>query len=155
MNNSLGIDEKKFLSSSKFIDLPLENGETINSFSNIIIEDSSRIFLISGQPGSGKSQMMKKIFFNLSGSELELRKQVRYIIKNKILPIIIDLKSCQDDNLYRIIKEKLGDYSICLVKSEFSIIYILDGLDEITLERANKICVDLKNCQVILRHLKY
>ncbi|MCS4480930.1 hypothetical protein JQ038_05265 [Clostridium botulinum] len=62
MNNSLGIDEKKFLSSSKFIDLPLENGETINSFSNIIIEDSSRIFLISGQPGSGKSQMMKKYF---------------------------------------------------------------------------------------------
>lgn len=91
----------------------------------------------------GKAKWWKNIF-NLSGSELELRKQVRYIIKNKILPIIIDLKSCQDDNLYRIIKEKLGDYSICLVKSEFSIIYILDGLDEITLERANKICVDLK-----------
>jgi len=129
-----------FLQSSEYIELPFVEYKTNESVDipKEISKSKQKSFLITGHPGSGKSIYIHKLFQIFSGlNQNSLNNIQKILLKNNAIPMLINLKNCVSDTLENIIRNRQKDYNIRGKKLGF--IYLLDGLDELSIERADNI----------------
>lgn len=123
IRNNLTIEDSNLIQSSELLDLPIHSGSDILKV-NINLSNNKVISLI-GNPGSGKSFYVKKIFFD----EAKLGVSEEDFENNKSLPMLINLKDCYYDTLENIIRNRQTDYKVR--RGTLNFVYILDGLDEL------------------------
>ena len=130
-----------FLQSSEYINLPIINLGTTQNEENIetsILKSLQKDFIILGHPGSGKSILIHKIFQVYAGLNKENLHDMRTVLQNnKAIPMLINLKDCAFDTIENIIRNRKNDYKI--QNNNLQFIYLLDGLDEINVEKADDI----------------
>ena len=129
-----------FLQSSEYIELPFFNLKTqkIEDITKQILRLKQKTFLISGHPGSGKSISIYRVFQLFSGLDKANFKDSKQVLQtNKAIPMLINLKYCALETLENIIRERQNDYG--LRSKNLGFIYLLDGLDELSAERADQV----------------
>ena len=80
---------------------------------------------------------MEKIFTIISGVNEKFYKQIQILTERKCIPILIKLKYCATTSLEQLIREKKWEYKINA--ENYKLVYLLDGLDEVSPEVAEKI----------------
>jgi len=119
------------LQSSEYLDLPVINSqkEEINVTEEILLEEQN-VFLVTGNPGAGKSIFIHKLLEVFGGliakDESEM---IKILEKNKAVPILINLKNCINDSLENIVRNRKNDSKVNT--NTLSFIYLFDGLDEL------------------------
>lgn len=147
-----------YLQSDEYLSLPIldNNNKLVKNITKKVVNSSNEVFLLVGQPGSGKSLLFKKVFQELGGLEIKQKSGIeRTILKNKLLPMLINLKDCSSDSLENIVRSRQNDYK--LGNKDLGYIYLFDGLDELNEEKAdvtlsyiNNLAVLDKTCRKIL-----
>ena len=146
LDNVLNKGDKKLLSDNKLIELPVASNTDIyisyEHVKNAIDKVKNKIVLVSGMPGTGKSIYMKKMFYMYAGIELEHKKRMEHLLKQGIIPMIINLKSVIGMSLEEVIRYRKADCQ--LLDSEFKFVYLLDGLDEVPMDKVSDIISGIK-----------
>ncbi len=137
IKSSCDTDIITFLQSSSYLTLPLKGiAEGKNLEKEILKSQSGKIFLLLGQPGSGKTLFMNKLLMDFGGLDQDDNEKMRGAIgKNKALPMLVNLKDCTFNSIENIIRDRQKDYKVR--KKDTGFIYILDGLDELESERTD------------------
>ena len=129
-----------FLQSSEYIDLPFINSKTekLEDITKKILKANQKDFLLSGHPGSGKSISIHKLFQVFSGLDKNSFDDVKKVLqKNEAVPMLINLKNCAFDTIENLIRNKQNDYQVR--NKNVGFIYLLDGLDELSTEKADHV----------------
>lgn len=132
-------EKRAFLTSSDYLELDVAcAGKNFNNSEELVknLLESGKISVIRGVPGTGKSALLEKIFMILSGSNLKFYDQIAIISKNRSIPILIKLKYCSACPLEQLILAKKTEYKLNF--DHYSVIYLLDGLDEVSSEIAEQ-----------------
>lgn len=133
-------DEKRlFLESGNYLELGVSCADRKLYNSQELVDNlllNGKVCVIKGMPGTGKSVLLDKIFMILSGSNQNFYNQIAAISKNKSIPVLIKLKYCAACPLEQLIIAKRTEYKLNF--NNYSIIYLLDGLDEIPSEIAEQ-----------------
>lgn len=132
-------EKRTFLTSSNYLELEVLCAEKRLNNSKELVDEllaSSEISVIRGLPGTGKSVLLDKIFMLLSGSNQNFYEQIAAISKNKSIPILIKLKYCSACPLEQLIISKKTEYKLNF--DSYSVIYLFDGLDEVSSEVAEQ-----------------
>ena len=127
LNNSLSLDERTFLVSDQFVDLPL-NGTRFSKVKDEIL--SQKISIITGAAGTGKSEILKKLYLQYENLYLSNAKKVPSDADISI-PVFARLRECVNGNLEELLRNRLKDFEISLENEKNSYIYFFDGLDEV------------------------
>ncbi|MFD2904660.1 NACHT domain-containing protein [Sphingobacterium anhuiense] len=135
INSNISTADLSFLQSGGFLPLPIVK---LPGRESAELNLKAKLSILTGNPGSGKSVVVKNLF--CSYAKLFGKKTV--FDKNKILPMLINLKDCYSDSLENLIRERQKDYGVQNKNIKF--VYILDGLDELN---------DL-HCELSLRTVK-
>ena len=138
--DTIDLKKKAFLKSTGYLELGTSCGES--SFQNAVelvehLMNDSSISIIKGLPGTGKSVLLEKIFTIISGVNEKFYKQIQILTERKCIPILIKLKYCATTSLEQLIREKKWEYKINA--ENYKLVYLLDGLDEVSPEVAEKI----------------
>lgn len=128
LHNSLSHDERTFLVSDQFIDLPL-HGTRFSRVNDEIL--SQKISIITGAAGTGKSEILKKLYLQCENLYLSNAKKVPSNADIPI-PVFVRLRECVNGNLEELLRNRLKDFEINLEEGKNSYIYFFDGLDEIS-----------------------
>ncbi|MFA6896661.1 MAG: hypothetical protein WC242_05695, partial [Candidatus Paceibacterota bacterium] len=129
-----------FLQSSEYIELPFINSKTekIENITKKILSLRQKDFLITGHPGSGKSISIHKLFQVYAGlDKSNLKNAMKILSKNKAVPMLINLKNCAIDTLENVIRNRQNDFKVR--NGSLGFIYLLDGLDELSAEKAEHV----------------
>ena len=129
-----------FLQSSEYIKLPFINSKTekIEDITKKILKTKQKDFLLSGHPGSGKSISIHKLFQVFSGLDKNSLDDVKKVLqKNKAVPMLINLKNCTFETIENIVRNRQNDYKVR--NGNLGFIYLLDGLDELSVEKADHV----------------
>lgn len=129
-----------FLQSSEYIELPFLNLKTqkIEDITKRILKLKQKTFLLSGHPGAGKSISMYRIFQILSGlDKTNIADSKKVFQSNKAIPMLVNLKSCAFETIENVIRERQKDYG--LRNNKLNFIYLLDGLDELSSDKADQV----------------
>lgn len=128
-----------FLHSSEYLSLPFNDYASKKNIKNIrqaLLTNKAKTVLISGHPGSGKSYFMHHLLRAFSGiDQVDAKKMTQVILKQKAIPMLINLKDCVGDTLENIIRNRKQEFGV----SNQKIIYLIDGLDELDSERADSV----------------
>ena len=131
--DSKSVRMNTLLHSKEYLELQLKNNKdvlTITHFCNEILEKNSKLFLLTGNAGTGKSVCMRKISNIFSGLEEESAdNQLRKIESVNALCVFINLNNTSFDNLEKIINNYKKMYYANTSINKF--IYLLDGFDEV------------------------
>jgi len=133
-----------FLQSSEYIELPFINSKTekLEDITKKILKAKQKDFLITGHPGSGKSISIHKLFQVFAGLDKNRLDDVKKVLqKNKAVPMLINLKNCTFDTIENLIRNRQNDYKVRNGNAGF--IYLLDGLDELSAEKADHVLLYL------------
>lgn len=151
VRNSVNSKILTFIQSSEYLNLPFIDDERKQiNVSEKILRNNYNIFLLTGNPGAGKSIFMHKlleIFGGLNkagdpkttGKKIEpnLSKMIAVLTKNNAVPVLINLKNCISDSLENIIRGRKND---CKVNGQdLSFIYLFDGFDELNENKADNV----------------
>lgn len=141
-------DHKKLtlLKSKTFLDLNFSDSSAVRttSLDKDILKLNERLVLLSGDPASGKSTAIHKLFLDYSGmNEADDSAMLNIITTNQAVPQVINLKYCISDSLEDIIRSRQNDFRVR--GSSISVIYLLDGLDEISEDRADLIMLQISD----------
>lgn len=138
-NDVIDSEKRTFLTSTNYLELNVACGKKNLKNSDELTKEllsSGKITVIKGLPGTGKSMLLNKIFLILSGSNLNFYEQVATISKNKSIPILVKLKYCFACPLEQLIIAKKTEYKLDF--DNYSVIYLFDGLDEVSSEIAEQ-----------------
>lgn len=127
LSDFISHEDRTFLNSNQFIDLAL-NGTRLSDVKEEIL--SKDISIITGAAGTGKSEILKKLY---------LENETKYLLnisqvpshKDISIPIFVRLRECINGNLEDLLRNRLKDFDINVTNSQNQYIYFLDGLDEI------------------------
>lgn len=127
LNSAITYGERTFLSSSQFIDLPV-NGAKFSSIQNEIL--SNQLSVVTGAAGTGKSELLKKLYLEAETKYKSSLKQVP-ASNNVQIPIFIRLRECIDGNLETLLRDRLNDFGISITNNQNPYMIFLDGVDEV------------------------
>lgn len=140
LSDTIPAEKRAFLNSKGYIDLETacsnDHFYNVNDLVNRLLK-SKRISAIKGLPGTGKSVLLEKIFTILSGKDCDFYEQIKVITRNRYIPMLIKLKYCSATPLEQLIREKKWEYKIN--PENYKIVYLFDGLDEVSAEVAERI----------------
>lgn len=128
-----------FIQSSEYINLPIENykGKNVKK-----IPKTSKISLLIGNPGSGKTILMYKQLETFGGLDKKDQTEMdKVLIKNNAIPILVNLKNCYADSLENLLRGRKNDNKVNEQKIGF--IYLFDGLDELLEDIADKVLLQI------------
>jgi DNA polymerase III delta prime subunit len=126
-----------FLSSALYIHLPLLtfSGKNIKNTKDYILKSSGKEFIIIGNPGSGKTISIYKLFQELSGlHKANNAAMITQLTTQKAIPVLINLRNCNTDSIENVIRGRQIDNQI--KGRSLNFIYLFDGLDELTEDKA-------------------
>lgn len=119
-----------FLQSAVHLSLPFKNLPPSKDIAKSIQNNTEKIALVLGQPGSGKTIFMQNLLVEYGGLRKKSAREMRGLIeKSQALPMLINLKDCVHDTIENIIRNRQRDYNIDGRKFKFA--YLIDGLDEV------------------------
>lgn len=127
LNSAITYDERTFLTSSQFIDLPV-NDTKFSSIQNEIL--SNQLSVVTGAAGTGKSELLKKLYLEAEAKYKSSLKQVP-APNNVQIPIFIRLRECINGNLETLLRDRLNDFCINIANNQNPYIIFLDGVDEV------------------------
>lgn len=134
-------DKLTFLQSDEYLALPIEDinkQKVADLIKTIQSRTSEKQFLVVGNPGSGKSILMHKLFQQLAGlDQNDANKMLDYLTKQGAIPMLVNLKNCATDSLENILRERQNDNRVRGKSLDF--IYLFDGLDELSEENCDNI----------------
>lgn len=165
ISDELGLIEKTippqtltFLSSTEFLSIPTcdNHGNQISKIDSHVLQNTPDIYLLLGNPGSGKSILIRKLFQQLSGLDQKSQtKRVNLLTKHKMLPVLVNLKDCAFENIENLIRNIKSDFNI--TESSLGFFYLFDGLDELSEEKVelvisyiHKITLTENNSKVLI-----
>lgn len=136
-----------FLSSREYVSLPLSSrSRSISRPVASILKSAQKTFLLVGHPGSGKSLLMHAFFREFGGLNKRTETQmVNVLIRNNAVPMIVNLKNCVNEELESILRDRQNDKKVR--NRNLSFIYLLDGLDELSDERADQILTFIRDLE--------
>lgn len=140
IKNSVDSKLLTFIKSNEYIELPLiDNTKSrIQNISQKILSEHQNIFLLLGNPGSGKSLLMHKLLQLFGGLDKKKNEEmVSVLTSNNAVPILVNLKNCQSDSLENIIRGRINDFSVKKTNQNF--IFLFDGLDELNEKIADNV----------------
>ncbi|MGE8511936.1 MAG: NACHT domain-containing protein [Chryseobacterium culicis] len=135
IRDNITVNDSTFLQSDHLLTLPIIN---LKKGGEEEIEINDKIVLLTGNPGSGKSILVKKIFFKHS----RLGESKEDFSHKSFLPMLIQLKDCYADSLENIIRNRQNDYKVR--NQSLSFCYIFDGLDELSENQSDNILQYIK-----------
>lgn len=143
INNCISKEDVEFLNSEKYLDLVIRNKRyETTAIDNII--HKKEISLLVGDPGTGKSEILKKIYLKYSNAHASDREIIMKILENKILPIFIQLREMVYDNLENFIRSRMADFGLKIYDKSFTYLYIIDGIDEVSFTQAHNVSLFIK-----------
>lgn len=143
VNSCISDEDAKFLASPKYLEIKLSNNRKEQLDTKALICKNT-ISLLKGDPGTGKSEILKNIFTNYGSAHAENRDIIYKVLENKVLPVFVRLKEIINGNLEEFIRVRMADYSLKMYdKNNLSYLYIFDGIDEVSFDYANKISLFL------------
>lgn len=128
LSDFLTHEDRTFLNSNQFIELAL-NGIRFSDLKEEII--SKDISIITGAAGTGKSEILKKLYLE---SETKYLLNINQVPSNTdiAIPIFIRLRECINGNLEDLLRNRLKDFDVNVTNSRNQYSYFFDGLDEIS-----------------------
>ena len=138
INNCIIKNDVKFLSSEAYLSLKLKNNENKLSSINEIVH-KSKVSLLKGDPGTGKSEILKKVFLNYSNAHAVDRDIIYKVLEQNIIPVFIQLRELVNGDLENLIRCRMADFGLNMYAKHFTYLYILDGIDEVSFDYANNI----------------
>lgn len=133
-----------FLKSKQFLKLSFldTHDRRVSSLDDTILKLPEKLALVSGDPASGKSTLVHSLFLSYSGmGEMNQTDMINRIIAIGAVPQIINLKLCATDSLENTIRNRQDAYSLQGV--DLKIIYLLDGLDEVSEDKADLVLLQM------------
>ena len=127
LNSAITYDERTFLTSSQFIDLPV-NDTKFSLIQNEIL--SNQLSVVTGAAGTGKSELLKKLYLEAEAKYKSSLKQAP-ALNNVQIPIFIRLRECINGNLETLLRDRLNDFCINIANNQNPYIIFLDGVDEV------------------------
>ncbi len=127
LNSAITYDEHTFLTSSQFIDLPI-NGTKFSLIQNEII--SNKLSVVTGAAGTGKSELLKKLYL-ISEAKYKSSLKDKSESNNVQIPIFIRLRDCINGNLETLLRDRLNDFCINIANNQNPYMFFLDGMDEV------------------------
>jgi len=144
INDSISGEDTIFLKSEKYLEIPLKNNE-LGETSIETIVDENRISLIKGDPGTGKSELLKKIFIKYGNPHVLERQTIYSILEKSIIPVFVQLKEVVNGNLEEYMRTYMYDYDLKIYDdNKMRYLYILDGIDEVSYNYANNMALFIK-----------
>ncbi|PDX99387.1 hypothetical protein COM13_12895 [Bacillus pseudomycoides] len=140
IKNSVSTKILTFIQSSEYLELPLvdNSNNKVERISEDILTKEQKVFLILGNPGSGKSVLINKLLQIFGGLEKETKDEMLGVLtQNKAVPVLINLKNCATDSFENIIRNRKNDSNVN--SQELNFIYLFDGLDELSEEIADNV----------------
>ncbi|PGV25934.1 hypothetical protein COD78_00140 [Bacillus cereus] len=140
IKNSVNTNMLTFIQSSEYLELPLvdDSNNKIEKITEDILENEQNVFLILGNPGSGKSVLINKVLQIFGGLEKETESEMLEVLtQNNAVPVLVNLKSCATDSFENIIRNRKNDSNVN--NQELNFIYLFDGLDELSEEIADNV----------------
>jgi hypothetical protein len=123
--------------------LKLKNNENEICSINEIVH-ISKVSLLKGDPGTGKSEILKKIFLNYSNAHAADRDIIYKVLEQKILPIYVQLRELVNGDVENLIRCRMADFGLNMYAKHFTYLYIFDGIDEVSFDYANNISLFIK-----------
>ncbi|MBK8302330.1 MAG: hypothetical protein IPK98_02490 [Chloracidobacterium sp.] len=130
------VEPKKLaiVQSNEYLDLSFDNQNDFAAVVDALKDSNHQPILITGSPGSGKTLIMHKLLQRLGGLDLfdeaEMRK---HLLDQDALPILVNLKNCSSESFDHLIRGRRSDAGL---DARARCIYLLDGLDELSNDRA-------------------
>jgi hypothetical protein len=140
VKNSLDTEKVTFFNSKQYICLPFHDrkGTLINTLDKVLLNQSSPVTLIAGNPGSGKSIFIQKLLITLGGLDKSTERGMLKVINDqKAVPMLVNLKDCVFESLESIIRSRASDYK--LEGKPIKYTYLFDGLDEVDEHKCDQI----------------
>lgn len=142
MDSNISIEDRTFLKSDSFLELQI-NGKGFKEIQDVILDN--KISAVIGGAGTGKTEIMKKMYLHCSEKFLENYSKSANIESEAIpIPIFIRLRECLQGDLENLIRFRLQDYNISLVDAGQKFSYFFDGLDEVSINDVVKIITTVK-----------
>ncbi|PIZ96144.1 MAG: hypothetical protein COX80_02335 [Candidatus Magasanikbacteria bacterium CG_4_10_14_0_2_um_filter_33_14] len=132
IKNSVSPKLLTFIQSQEYLDLPCVNDkkEKVTVSNEVLNNETKKVFLLTGNPGTGKSIFMHKLLEVFGGLDKKKEDEmVKVLTDNSAVPVLINLKNCINDSLENIIRGRKNDSKVN--SQELGFIYLFDGLDEL------------------------
>ena len=132
------------------------SGIKVLKLNNHVLSNNPDIYVLLGNPGSGKSILIRKIFQELGGLDQPSEEErIKLLTKNKLVPILINLKDCAFDSIDNLVRSIKSDFN--LTRSDLGFFYLFDGLDELSEEKVDavlsyihQLSLTVNGCKILL-----
>lgn len=144
IKNSVNPKLLTFIQSQEYLDLPHVNNKNkkVTVSEEVLKNKTENVFLLSGNPGTGKSIFMHKFLESFGGLDKKTKNEmVKVLTSNDAVPVLINLKACIYDSLENIIRGRKNDSKVNGQKLGF--IYLFDGLDELHEKIADNVLFEM------------
>lgn len=144
VKNSVSPKILTFIQSQEYLDLPCvdDTNKEVSVSEKALNNSTKNPFLLTGNPGTGKSIFMHKLLEGFGGLDKKTENEmVNVLTSNNAVPVLINLKVCINDSLENIIRGRKNDSKVN--SQELGFIYLFDGLDELDEKIADNVLFEM------------
>lgn len=143
INNCISKENAEFLYSEKYLSLTIRNNQKELTQIDDVVQKNN-ISLLRGDPGTGKSEILKKLYLNYSNAHTSNRGIIHKILENKILPVFIEFREIINTSIENLVRSRMMDFGLDMYGKNLTYLYIFDGLDEVSITYARDVSLFVK-----------